>query len=94
MFIIDTAGPISGERVFQRLGLADAFIGAARDLVYQPVGTAQDFFIGLLPIKVILPGIIGKDQFQSRRSLSTPFSSSSWTMDSIKRLVFFGDRNR
>jgi hypothetical protein len=61
MFIIDTTGPISGECVFQRLGLADAFKGAALDLFYKPVDTPKDFFIGLLPIKVILPGIIRKD---------------------------------
>ncbi len=61
MFIIDTAGPISGERVFQRLGLADSFKGAALNLMYKPVDAPKDFFIGLLPIKVILPGIIRKD---------------------------------
>jgi hypothetical protein len=58
VFIIDTAGPISGECVFQRFGLADAFKGPALDLIYQPIDTAQDFCIGLLPVKVILPGII------------------------------------
>jgi hypothetical protein len=61
MFIIYTAGPISGECVFKWFGLADAFKGAALYLIYQPIDTAQDFFIGLLPIKVILPGMIRKD---------------------------------
>lgn len=34
MFIIYTAGPISGECVFQRFGLADSFKGAALNLIY------------------------------------------------------------
>jgi hypothetical protein len=40
--------------VFQRFGLADAFKGPALDLIYQPIDTAQDFCIGLLPVKVTL----------------------------------------
>ncbi len=34
MCIIYTAGPISGECVFQRFGLADSFKGAALNLIY------------------------------------------------------------
>jgi hypothetical protein len=47
-----------------------------------------------LPIKVILPSIIGKYELQSKSSLSDPLPSSSWTMDPIRRLVFLGERNR
>ena len=58
------------------------------------INSPEDFFIRLLPIKVILPSIIGKYELQSKSSLSDPLPSSSWTMDSIRRLVFLGERNR
>ena len=61
MFIIYTAGPISGECMLQRLGLANSFKWAALNLLYQGIYTVEDFFIGLLPIKVVLPGMIRKD---------------------------------
>lgn len=34
VLIVDTAGPISGEWVFQRFGFADSFKRAALNLIY------------------------------------------------------------
>ena len=61
MFIIYTAGPISGECMFQRLGLADSFKWATLNLLYQGIYTVEDYFICPLPIKLVLPGMIRKD---------------------------------
>ena len=61
MFIIYSARPISGECMFQGFGFTHTFKGIALNLFYQGIYPAEDFFIGLLPIKVILPRMIGKD---------------------------------
>lgn len=94
MLVIDAAGPISGKGVFQRLGFADAFKKIALDLFDERIDAPEDFTVGLLPIKVVLPSVIGKDQLHSISSLSIPDSASSCLMDSNNRRLFLGERSR
>ena len=54
----------------------------------------QNLFIGFLPKDIIIPGMVRKDELHSKSSFSVPLSFSSWAIDSIKRLVFFGDLKR
>lgn len=80
--------------MFQRLRFPDSFKGIAFDFFNKCVDPPEDLLVGLLPIQVILPCMVGENQLHSISSLSVPFPSSSSTMDSIKRLVFFGERKR
>lgn len=61
MFVIYAAGPISRKCMLERLWLTYSLKGAALDLFYQGMNTMEDFFIAFLPIKVILPGMVGKN---------------------------------
>ena len=61
---------------------------------YEGIDTTKKLFIGFLPKEIIIPGVVRKDELHSKSSLSVPLSFSSWATDSIKRLVFFGDRKR
>ena len=80
--------------MFQWFWLSDTFKGITFDFFDQSIDSPEDFLIVFLPIKIILPRIIGKNEFHSISSLSIPLSSASCTMDSISRLVFFGERKR
>jgi hypothetical protein len=80
--------------MFEGFRLADSFKWIAFNLFDEVIDSSEDFFIGFLPVKVVLPSIIGKNELQSKSSLSVPLPSSSWTTDSMRRLVFFGERNR
>lgn len=94
MLVVDAAGPVSGKGMFQRFGFADAFKGIPLDLPDERVDAPEDVPVGFLPIKVVLPGVIGKDQLHSMSSLSVPDFSSSCVMDSTNRRVFLGERSR
>ena len=63
-------------------------------LINKGIGTPENFFIGFLPEEIVLPRVAGEDELHSASSFSVPFPFSSWVIDSINRLVFFGDRNR
>lgn len=80
--------------MFERFGFADSFKWIAFDLFDERVDPLEDFLVSFLPIQVILPRMIGEYELQYKSSLSDPWPSSSWTIDSIRRLVFFGERNR
>ena len=80
--------------MFQWFGFSNPFKWIAFDLFDEIVYSLEDFLVGFLPVQVIVPSVIREYEFQSKRPFSTPLPSSSWTMDSIKRLVFFGERNR
>ncbi len=58
--------------MFERLRLAYSFKWLAFNFFDEVVDSSEDFFIGFLPIKIILPSIIGKYELQSKRSLSVP----------------------
>lgn len=94
MLVIDSPGPIAGKRMFQRFGFANTLKRAAFSFFNESVNTAKNFLVSFLPIDVIVPGMIGKNELHSISSFSSPLPFSSWTIDSISRLVFLGDRNR
>ena len=94
VFIVYATGPESRKGVFQRLWFSDPFKRIAFDLFDQRIDASQDFPVVLLPIKIIFPGMVGENPFHSMRSLSMPLSSASWTMDSMSRRVFLGERKR
>lgn len=94
MFIVDTAGPVTGKRMFERLGLAKPFKWITLGFLYEGVNAAENFLIGFLPKQIVIPCMVGKDEVQSMSPLWAPSPFSSWTMDSIKRCAFFGERKR
>jgi hypothetical protein len=61
MFVIYASGPVSRKCMLERLWLTDSLKGTSLNLFYQGINTMEDFFIVFLPIKVILPGTVGKD---------------------------------
>jgi hypothetical protein len=93
-FLGEATRPVPNESVFERLGLADSFIRIVLYIFDEGVDSLEDFPVSLLPVKIILPGMIGKYEIQSKNPLSVPSPSSSWTMDSMRRRVFLGERSR
>ena len=94
VLIVDSAGPVAGKSVLQRLELARALKRSAHDLFDQVVDSLEDFLVGALPVEIVLPSVFGEYEFHSIRLLSMPLPSSSWAIDSMRRLVFLGDRKR
>ncbi|KJS32253.1 MAG: hypothetical protein VR64_07715 [Desulfatitalea sp. BRH_c12] len=58
MFIIYTARPVSRKCMFKWLRFSDSFKRIALNFFDQRVDSKEDFFIGFLPIKVVLPCMI------------------------------------
>ena len=94
VFIGNSPGPVAGKGMLQWFRLTNTFKGISFGLINKSIETSENFFIGFLPIEIVLPGVVGEDELHSTSSFSVPFPFSSWAMDSIKRLVFFGDRKR
>ena len=94
MLVIDSPGPVAGKSMFQRFRFANTLKRAALNFLNEGVDTAKNLFVRFLPINVIVPGMVGKNELHSISSFSFPLPFSSWTIDSISRLVFFGERNR
>ena len=94
VFIIDTAGPVTRKSMFKGLRFTNTFKGISFNSFYQVIYAMEYFFIGFLPKQIVVPGVVREDQLHSMSSFSVPFSFSSWAIDSIKRLVFLGDRKR
>ena len=94
MFIIDAAGPIARKSMLERLRLSDSLKRIAFRFLNEGVDATKNLFISFLPKQIIIPRVVRKNKFQSMSSLSVPSSFSSWAMDSIRRLVFFGERKR
>ena len=94
MLIIDSARPVSRKGMLQCFWFAGAFEWSPHDLFYQFVDSSENFLVGALPVEIVLPGVFGENEFHSIRPLSMPLPSSSWAIDSIRRLVFLGERSR
>lgn len=94
MLISNSPGPVPGKSMFQWFRFANTFKGIPFGFINKGIDTSENFVIGFLPKKVVLPSVVGEDELHSMSSFSTPFPFSSWAIDSINRLVFFGDRNR
>ena len=62
MFVIDAPGPISRECMFKRFRFANAFKWISLNFFNEHIDTAQYLFVGFLPKKIIIPGMIRKDE--------------------------------
>ena len=58
------------------------------------VDAAEDFPVGVLPIEIIFPSVVRKNELHPINSFSVPSPLSSCEIDSISRLVFLGERKR
>ena len=94
VFISDSAGPVAGNSVFKWFRFSNTLKWISFRFFDEGVDTMKNLFIGFLPKEIIIPGVVRKDELHSISSFSVPLSFSSWEIDSIKRLVFFGDRKR
>jgi len=94
VLVVDAAGPVAGEAVFERFGFAGPCEGISNDLMYQFVDACKHVPVGLLPVEIVLPGVPGKDQLHSASLRVLPPPRSSSAMDSRSRLAFFGTRSR
>jgi hypothetical protein len=70
VFLVDSAGPITGETVFEGLGFTDAFKRFSLGLLDELIDSIKDLFVGFLPVQIVFPGVLGEDQFHSRSSFS------------------------
>ena len=94
VFVVDPTGPVPFEGVFEGLGLADAGERLAGGFADELVDPGQGLCVCLLPVKVILPGGLGEDEFHYVKALSRPWPDSSSEMALSKRIAFFGLRRR
>lgn len=94
MLVVDAAGPVTRKRMFKRLWFSEPLKRVALRFLDECVYPTENFLVGFLPIKIVLPRVIRENELQSISALSVPSSFSSWDMDSIRRLMFFGERRR
>jgi hypothetical protein len=59
VFARDAARPPALQRVLEGLGFAEPLEGMALDVPDQLVDGGEDFFVPLLPVQIVLPGILG-----------------------------------
>jgi len=94
MLVGDAAGPVAGQRVLQRFGLADALEGSPLNVTDEGVDALYYLTVRLLPVEVLFPRVLREDELHSVRSLSVPRPASSASIDSSRRRAFFGLRSR
>ncbi len=94
VFISDSSGPVAGKSMFEWFRFSNTLKWISFRFFDEGIATTKNLFIGFLPKETIIPGVVRKDELHSKSSLSVPLSFPSWATDSIKRLVFFGDRKR
>ena len=94
MFIRDAFRPIARKRMLEGFRFTNTFKRISHRLLNHVVDAAKDLSIGVLPIEIVVPGMIGKNELHSTSSFSAPSLFSSWEIDSISLLVFLGDRKR
>jgi hypothetical protein len=90
VFIGDATGPVSGQAMFQGLGLTSAVKGSTLYFLNEFVDTLKDLSVSPLPVEVIFPGMLGEDDPHWINSRSVPPPDSSSKMDSKSLRAFFG----
>ena len=68
VFAIDPSGPISGQGVSQGFRLSDPFVRVPLNIANQVIDSFQSLLVGLLPVEIIRPGVLGEDELHSARS--------------------------
>ena len=94
MFIVYSSRPVSGKSVLQGLGFSDSLEGRTLDIFDELIDSVEDFSVGALPIQIIFPSMLGKDQIHSISSRFLPPPDSSSAMDSRSRRAFLGLRSK
>lgn len=94
VLIADTPGPVARQAMLQRLRLSGSFERSALDLFCELVDAIADLSVGALPIRVICPGVLRKNEFHSANSRSVPPPASSSAIDSSSLRAFRGLRRR
>ncbi len=94
VFISDSSGPVAGKSMFKWFRFSNTLKWISFRFLDEGIDAPKNLFIGFLPKDIIIPGVVRKDELHSKSSFSVPLSFSSWAIDSIKRLVFFGDLKR
>jgi len=94
VLFIDAARPKTRKRMLQGLGLANACIGITRRGFDQVVDAIDHLAVLLLPVKVVLPGLLGKNEFHLSNSRSTPWPALSCPTAASKRRALAGVRKR
>jgi len=92
VLVIDAPRPVTGKPVFKRL--AGTRERGSHNLMNEAVDALEHVSVSRLPVEVVLPCMLGKDQLHlaSLRTLPPPRSSSA--IDSRRRLAFLGTRKR
>ena len=80
--------------MFERFRFASAGEWIAHDFIDEPVDALEYLLVGRLPVQVVFPGVLGKDELHSARERFLPPPRSSSAMDSKSRLAFLGTRRR
>lgn len=94
VLVVDAARPVAGKAVFEGFGFAGTGEGVTHDLVDEPVDALEHLSVGILPVKVVLPGVFRKDKLHSASLRTLPPPRSSSAMDSRSRFAFLGTRSR
>ena len=94
VFIIDAPRPESRQGMLERLGLPDPGEGFPFDFSDQLVNPLDHPLVVLLPVQVVIPGFVSKDQLHFASFRSTPLPATSCAAAESKRLAFVGLRNR
>ncbi len=90
MLIIDASRPVSGERMPEALGLPNSREWVPLDFVDQRVDALHYLAIGLLPVQVVLPRMLGEHDPHSSSTLSVPSPLSSSAIASRSRRALLG----
>src|SRR5690606_38188105 len=79
VFLRDPARPPALQVAPQRLGLAGALERGAAAFLDQRIEPVEYLAVGVQPVPVIVPGVVGEDELHGRtRSRSVPRPSSIW----------------
>jgi hypothetical protein len=57
MLVGDPPRPISGEAMFERLGFTLALVRRPFNLTDEGVDPFYNFFVGVLPVQIVVPGV-------------------------------------
>ena len=92
----NTSGPKALEHMVQRLRLADAGAWISRDLFKEKVDPRNHLRIGLLPIKIIIPGLRGENEIHEPSLILrlSPLPRFKVSTAASSRLAFAGERSR
>ena len=90
VLIGDASRPVSGEAMSERFRFSYPLTGHVLNVADQGIDSGGNFFVGFLPIEIVIPGMWGKDKLQSTSSRSVPLPVASSAMDSRSRRAFSG----